>query len=130
MKRIALIFASVLLISAVPVFASGKADSTEQTVEKSAKETKKEAIEVIRVLLEAGADVNSTDEKGNTILMECVQNYEIPIKAIKLLLEYGADPNLKNQNGETAITLATQVKNSEILKLLLSQCKSDYKIYF
>lgn len=56
-------------------------------------------------LLAKGADPNTYDKRGNTLLMIAVQNKNSQL--IHLLLEAGANPNLRNHYGETAIMLAS-----------------------
>jgi len=56
-------------------------------------------------LLAKGADPNTYDKRGNTLLMIAVQNKSNHL--IHLLLEAGANPNLRNHYGETAIMLAS-----------------------
>lgn len=57
-------------------------------------------LEVVRLLLAAGADVNARDKQGNTVLMHCRDDLEL----VELLLEAGADPNARNLEGETALS--------------------------
>ena len=61
-------------------------------------------IEVMKVLLENGADPNIVDKNLYSPLMVASirNNYEI----VKLLVEHGAKLNLKNRGGETALMLA------------------------
>jgi ankyrin repeat protein len=57
-------------------------------------------LEVVRLLLAAGADVNARDKAGNTALMLCRDDVE----QVELLLKAGADPNVRNLEGETALS--------------------------
>lgn len=59
-------------------------------------------IEVARLLLAAGADVNARDAKGNTALLLCHRN----INLAELLLQAGANPNARNDAGETPLQRA------------------------
>lgn len=57
--------------------------------------------EVIRLLLQAGADVNATNEFGSTALFITVHNPETEMNPQKLLLSSGADPKKKDKYGIT-----------------------------
>ncbi len=57
--------------------------------------------ECVRLLVNAGADVNAKDEDGNTAL------HHTFLKAVEEeLLKLGADVNARNKNGETPIFTA------------------------
>jgi ankyrin repeat protein len=53
-------------------------------------------IETVRILLEAGADVDAKDRIGNSPLMEAVEDYDI----LQLLIDADADVNAKNKIGK------------------------------
>ena len=81
--------------------------------------------EIVKLLLENGADPNLKDIDGCTALMKaCIyfNNYS-NIETVKLLLENGADINLKDYNGYTALMMACKYSNTrsdpKIIKLLL-----------
>ncbi len=59
--------------------------------------------DVIRLLLSAGADVNTSLDDGTTILMESVSS--LNIVNIELLVSSGADRSRKNRAGDTAISI-------------------------
>ena len=67
--------------------------------------SEEEYIEMIRIFLDYGANINHAGCGGNTILMGvCGEMYHI--KLIKFLLENGADPHIKNDSGENALNFA------------------------
>jgi ankyrin repeat protein len=69
-------------------------------------------VEVVRLLLAAGADVNASDKYGNTALILCACD----VQQVSLLLQAGADPNARNHWGKTALNT---VYDDEIKRLLI-----------
>ena len=59
----------------------------------------------VETLLEAGADVNSTDIYGNTPIIESATFFRE--ECLMLLLKAGADVNITNKRGETPLLRAT-----------------------
>ncbi|MDB4370345.1 ankyrin repeat domain-containing protein [Akkermansiaceae bacterium] len=55
------------------------------------------SIQLIRTLIDAGADVNARDVDSDSVLFNCKT-----VDSAKLLIAAGADPALRNQIGETA----------------------------
>jgi ankyrin repeat protein len=68
-------------------------------------------LETVKVLLEAGADVNQTTGYGWSPLLVAAQNRYYSLGAY--LLEHGADPNLPNKGGWVPLYLATDNRNIE-----------------
>jgi ankyrin repeat protein len=68
-------------------------------------------LESVRVLLDAGADVNQATEYGWTPLLTATQNryYELG----KFLLDRGADPDIANKGGWMPLYVATDNRNIE-----------------
>lgn len=56
--------------------------------------------EVVKLLIEAGADVNERDKSANTPLHGLVGNKQCK-EIVKLLIEHGADVNAMNEQGWT-----------------------------
>lgn len=76
-------------------------------------------IELVKFLLESGADLNMVDDDGWTPLHYASRhgNFEI----IELLLDLGADINIKNEKGYTALHYAIINEDIEIVDLLLKR---------
>lgn len=72
--------------------------------------------DIVRLLMEKGADVNATNDTGITALMCGAQKGYHDI--VKILLEDGADINLAGQGGSTALGLAENSGHKAIVDLL------------
>lgn len=73
--------------------------------------TDTENYDIIRALVEVGADVNTTNNDGLTPLMLALSHYHQPdkdVERINALLSVGADPNLHTKEGLCALTFAAQ----------------------
>jgi hypothetical protein len=75
--------------------------------------------ETIRALANAGADVNTKDEGGSTVLHRIC--YSADVKTVRLLLDRGADPNVRNQGGGTPLLMASDGWNSKVVQLLIQR---------
>ena len=62
--------------------------------------------ELVRLLLEHGADPNATDVEGRTLLHWAAEGAAAP--TIELLLDHGADPTLKNADGDTPLDIVSR----------------------
>ncbi|HAA30985.1 MAG TPA: hypothetical protein DCE56_28875, partial [Cyanobacteria bacterium UBA8553] len=89
--------------------------------------------DVVKFLLEAGADINNTERDSHTALMLAVKRNTSPkhpgsrlfpensfkyIEILTLLLEAGADVNAKTDEGWTALMSAANLGNSKAVELL------------
>jgi len=70
-----------------------------------------------KLLLNAGANVNQLDSKGNTAL-----NYAYDVIALRTLLRAGTNPTISNDAGETLLHGHTNV---DILRLVLEETNLD-----
>ena len=68
-------------------------------------------LEIAKLLIEKGADVNAQSKNGTTPLMVAATHNNPPM--IGLLIESGADVTLKNKQGKTAAEVAELNKNAE-----------------
>jgi len=75
-------------------------------------------IEITKLLIEAGADVNETDcEGGSPLMVACHYNKNVEI--VKMLLSAGADINAVTKDGETALMGASSEGHCQVIKTLL-----------
>ncbi|KAL2091969.1 hypothetical protein ACEWY4_011767 [Coilia grayii] len=84
-------------------------------------------LRLTRLLLEGGAYINESNERGETPLMVACLTHHLDAqsvpkpKMVKYLLESGADPNIQDKTGKTALMHAcTERAGVEVLSLLLS----------
>lgn len=86
----------------------------------------------VKLLLEQGANPNSTGSYGRTTLINACLNANFPVKRyeiVKLLLKQGANPNIADKQGKTAlIWLMWRVGSVDIAKALITHgAKVDTK---
>lgn len=74
--------------------------------------------EVIEIFIKEGANVNSKDDKGNTVLGGAVTFNKNPA-VIETLIKHGADVNAKNVFGLTILMSAALNNNPEIIEILI-----------
>ena len=75
--------------------------------------------DVLKQLIDAGADLNYTDENGDTALHLAVQNNNI--EALELLLRQKTNYNQLNNNGNTPLDLALEQKSNDLFNILLNK---------
>lgn len=79
-----------------------------------------EDLDIIQVLLEAGIDVNKQDDFGNTALMLHIDEPEI----VKLLLYANADVNIKDEKGNNTLMRACREGFADTVQLILDTNKA------
>lgn len=72
-------------------------------------------LELMKILIENGADVNKTCESSNTALHYAVQSSSRYM--IELLIENGADPHINNSDGKTPLDIAKE-KGSRFIYII------------
>lgn len=88
---------------------------------------KKENLDIVKILLEKGADVNYVDKKGRhlTPLFSALETENKDI--VEMLLEKDANVNFKSQYGVTPFYAAVLIGNQDVVELLLNN-KPDLNI--
>lgn len=76
-------------------------------------------VEQIKLLLDAGADVNAADSTKTTPLMSVLILRRSP-EVVKALIDAGADVNAANRIGKTALMIAAEHDRTEIVELLIA----------
>lgn len=73
-------------------------------------------MEVIKRLLDGGAEVNVRDRQGHSALHQAAQQGHT--EAVKLLLARKADPTFVDVSGQTASALAAKRNHEDVVQLL------------
>jgi ankyrin repeat protein len=71
------------------------------------------------MLVEHGADPNTKDPDGNSLLMLAAASDDVSVDAIKELLKHGAEVNAKNPQGHTALDYAESWGMNPVAKALI-----------
>src|SRR5262249_43182447 len=74
--------------------------------------------DLVKLLLDAGANVNARDIRNMTALMGAVATDHADPRIVRLLIDRGVDVRAKDKNGETAADWAKKQNNPAILSAL------------
>lgn len=78
-------------------------------------------LDIVKVLVEAGADINYRNKLGNCILFDAVCEPEI----LKYFIDKGADISVRNCAGTCAFTIARMTGCTESQMLLMSYARQQ-----
>jgi len=76
-------------------------------------------LEIVRILLEASAEINARQEGGFTALMSAAQNGQVEM--VQLLLERGAERALQTDDGRSAYDFADANSDPAVAALFLKR---------
>lgn len=78
--------------------------------------------QIIKLLLDGGANVNAQEANKGTALIFAASNKQISSprrqEIVKMLLAVGADKSIKDKNGKTALDWAKQMGNTDVAEML------------
>jgi ankyrin repeat protein len=78
--------------------------------------------EIVKLLLNAGADVNAKAKDGRTALIWAARRdwavRDNHAEAVQVLLDAGADVNVRDNDGKTALLHALSSGHIEVVKML------------
>lgn len=80
-------------------------------------------VNICKLLLDKGADVNATCKDDVTALMFAAMNEKIDV--VNFLLAKGADPNMKDANGLTALDYATKSEVNDFMQQQVPTVRFD-----
>ncbi len=85
----------------------------------SGDEKAKEVIEIVKILVDAGADVNLKNKAGIPLLVAAITRGDMEI--VNLLISHGADVNAKDSSGTTILISAAFTGNDELVNTLVEK---------
>jgi ankyrin repeat protein len=75
--------------------------------------------EIVKLLVNRGAEVNIQDCDGNTVLKLTLLSDHVQIETVKVLLDHGAEVNAQDNAGMSALMIASDRGLTKIAKVLL-----------
>jgi len=76
--------------------------------------------DIVKLLIEKGAAINTQDNFGNTALQAAARNKDCEPKTFLLLIKHGANLDICNKEGNTALHYAALLNREDIVKILMS----------
>lgn len=111
---------SILLAISIILASCGQRDAiTPRNVQTDAlfRATREGNTDMVKALLSSpGADVNATDERGSTPLLEAARYGHEDVS--RVLIAAGANLKSKDRDGKTALMLAVQGDHDEVVRVL------------
>ena len=78
------------------------------------------SLELVRLLVEASADVNATGgSSGHPMLHHAMFRDDNNVELVRLLVGTGADVNARNGNGRSMLKVAISTGNLDIIQILV-----------
>jgi len=81
-------------------------------------------LNILKLLIKKGANINKADSLGNTPLMTACELGKL--ESVKVLLVNGANPNQANYKSQKPLDFAIKSGNQELIKLLISLTKNQH----
>lgn len=79
-------------------------------------------VDIVKYLMEKGADPALRNDEGETALMKAVRSYkETGFSTVRYLIERGSDVNAVNRKNETALILAVKKSDVKLVRLLIEK---------
>jgi hypothetical protein len=82
-------------------------------------------LDLVRAMVENGADLDARDRSGSTALMWAAFNETGDARIVEALLQWGADPAVTNHAGETALAWALRRGDTPVVAALRNAGASD-----
>ena len=112
-------FSILLAISIILASCGQRGATTPRNVQTDAlfRATREGNTDMVKALLSSpGADVNATDERGSTPLLEAARYGHEDVS--RVLIAAGANLKSKDRDGKTALMLAVQGDHDEVVRVL------------
>ena len=77
--------------------------------------------EIVKCLLENGANVNTRNVNGDTPFHLAIISEKFSIELVKVLLDYGADFKLKNKKGISPLEESKSLPGNDVLNIIIDK---------